>query len=158
MTSDIILRDVTADDLPIFFEQQLDDDANYMAAFTIRNPADRAAFMAHWARIRDDDTIIKKTIVAEGQVAGNIAVFEEFGEPEVGYWLGKRFWSQGIATQALTALLANVKRRPLYGRVAKDNIASRRVLEKCGFVVTGADTGYANARGAEITELILELA
>ncbi len=54
MTDEIILRDVVDSDLPIFFEQQLDADANYMAAFTAKDPADRDAFMAHWARIRGD--------------------------------------------------------------------------------------------------------
>src|SRR5690349_11134114 len=58
MADSIVLRDVTDDDLPIFFEQQLDPDANYMAAFTSKDPTDRDAFMAHWARIRADKTII----------------------------------------------------------------------------------------------------
>lgn len=47
--------------------------------------------------------------------------------------------------------------RPIYARVAADNRASPCVLEKCGFRVTGQDMGFANARGAEIAELILEL-
>ncbi|MGH2618421.1 MAG: GNAT family N-acetyltransferase, partial [Thermomicrobiales bacterium] len=46
MTSTVRLRDVTEDDLPIFFEQQLDPLASHMAAFAVRDPADRAAFMA----------------------------------------------------------------------------------------------------------------
>jgi RimJ/RimL family protein N-acetyltransferase len=45
----------------------------------------------------------------------------------------------------------------MYARVAKDNLASRRVLEKCGFTVIGEDKGFANARGQEIDELLLEL-
>ena len=51
MTSDLILRDVVEDDLPIFFEQQLDPEANYMAAFTAKGPTNREAFSAHWNRI-----------------------------------------------------------------------------------------------------------
>src|SRR2546422_2342181 len=34
-------RDVIGNDLPIFFDQQLDPDANYMAAFTAGDPTDR---------------------------------------------------------------------------------------------------------------------
>lgn len=41
-----MLRDVTDDDLATFYNQQLDPDANYIAAFTAEDPADRAAFMA----------------------------------------------------------------------------------------------------------------
>jgi len=158
MADDIVLRDVTDDDLPIFFEQQLDPDANYMAAFTSRDPTDRDAFMAHWARIRADKTIINRTVVYDGQVAGSVSSFEDDGQLEVTYWLGREFWGKGIATRALAALLDYQTTRPIYARVAKDNAASLRVLRKCGFVITGEDKGYANARGEVIEEYILTLA
>jgi RimJ/RimL family protein N-acetyltransferase len=48
-------------------------------------------------------------------------------------------------------------RRLIRGRAAKDNLASLRVLEKCGFKVVGQDRGYANARREEIDELVLRL-
>ena len=57
MTKGVLLRDVIGSDLLIFFDQQLDPDANYMAAFTARDPADRDAFTAHWARILGDETV-----------------------------------------------------------------------------------------------------
>lgn len=69
MTSDLLLRDVIEDDLPIFFEQQLDSDANYMAAFTARNPADRDAFNSHWNKILGDDATTNKTILFAGMHA-----------------------------------------------------------------------------------------
>ena len=50
-TSSIVLRDVTMSDLPIFFDHQLDSEANRMAAFTAKDPADRDAFMARWTKI-----------------------------------------------------------------------------------------------------------
>lgn len=158
MADDIVLRDVTDDDLPIFFEQQLDPDAIYMAAFTSRDPTDRDAFMAHWARIRADETIINRTILCDGQVAGSVASFEDAGQLEVTYWLGREFWGKGIATKALAALLEYQTTRPIYARAAKDNAASLRVLQKCGFVITGEDKGYANARGEVIEEYLLTLA
>lgn len=130
MTSDVQLRDVTPGDLPIFFEHQLDPDANYMAAFTARDPADRDAFTAHWTKILGDDTITIKTILFEGQVAGYVLSFERFGNPEVSYWIGKKYWGKGIATQALSEFLDHVTVRPLYARAAKDNIASIRVLKR----------------------------
>ncbi|WP_164011409.1 GNAT family N-acetyltransferase [Pyxidicoccus trucidator] len=155
--ADVVLRDVTEADLSVFFEQQLDADANRMAAFTSRDPADRGAFMAHWARILGDAGIIKKTILVEGQVAGHVSSFEMLGHREVTYWLGRSFWGQGLATRALSALLEHEKVRPLHARAAKDNLGSLRVLEKCGFVITGEDKGFANARGAETEEFILVL-
>lgn len=49
------------------------------------------------------------------------------------YWIGKQYWGKGIATEALLNFLPKLKVRPLYARAAKENPASIRVLEKCGF-------------------------
>jgi RimJ/RimL family protein N-acetyltransferase len=154
----LFLRGVVDDDLPLFFDFQLDRDANYMAAFTARDPTDREAFTAHWNEIMAEPTNMIRTIVCDGQVVGSVSSYEESGRPEVTYWIGRAYWGKGIATRALTAFLAQVNAtRPIYARVAKDNLGSRRVLEKCGFRVIGEMTGFANARGEEIEELLLEL-
>jgi len=154
MTSEILLRDVTESDLPIFFEQQLDPDATEMAAFPAR---DRNAFMAHWAKIMADDSVILKTILFDGQVAGNIVSFEMSGKREVGYWIGKEYWGKGIATKALAAFLDHIKTRPLYAHVAKSNVGSRRVLKKCGFTIVGEEKGFPDAHGEEVEEFTLKL-
>jgi RimJ/RimL family protein N-acetyltransferase len=158
MTSTLMLREVWDDDLPTFFTQQLDPDANYMAAFTAADPTDRAAFDAHWRRIRSDSGVLNRTILVDGVIAGHVASFEYAGEREVTYWLGKEFWGQGIATRALAAFLQEETTRPLHARAAKDNIGSVRVLQKCGFTITGEDKGFANARGVETEEYVLVLA
>jgi RimJ/RimL family protein N-acetyltransferase len=157
MTRDVLLRDVAEGDLPIFFEQHLDPAANHMAAFTTKDPADRDAFMAHWTRVVGDDTITIKTILFEGRVAGSIVSFSQFGRPSVSYWMGREFWGRGIATKALATFLDLVTTRPLYARAAKDNIASLRVLEKCGFTIIGQDEGFSNARGTVVEEFVLSL-
>ena len=58
---------------------------------------------------------------------------------------------------ALTEFRNQVKTRPLVAHVAKHNVGSRRVLEKCGFTFIKEDK-YYNASGEEIEEIILELA
>jgi RimJ/RimL family protein N-acetyltransferase len=153
-TSAVLLRDVTEDDLPIFFEQQLDPVATQMAAFPAR---DRQAFMAHWAKILDDETVITQTILFDGHVAGNVVTFELFGKREVGYWIGREYWGTGIATTALAAFLHHVQARPLYAHVAKRNRASLRVLEKCGFTIFGEDRVDLDASGEQIEEYLLKL-
>lgn len=158
MPSCVLLRDVTERDLPIFFEQQLDPAANHMAAFTAKDPADREAFAAHWTKILGDDSVTIKTVIFQGNVAGHVASFQRCGDLEVTYWIGKQYWGQGIATQALAEFLHLQKTRPLYARAAKDNIASIRVLEKCGFTICGQDQGFAHARSQEIQETIFKLA
>ena len=158
MTHELLLRDAVNDDLPTFFEQQLNKEANYMAAFTARDPTNQEAFTAHWHRILANETCIIKTILCDGQVAGSVSSWEDEGKPEVTYWLGKEYWGKGIATWALKEFLAHHNQtRPIYARVAKDHLGSRRVLEKCGFTVISESKGFANARGQEIEELLLEL-
>lgn len=153
---EILLRDVIESDLAIFFMQQLDPEANYMAAFTSKDPADYDAFMAHWRRILADSSVKIKTIVVDGEIAGSILSYEEEGRTEVSYWLGKEFWGKGIATWALAEFVTRVNPvRPVYARAAKDHIGSRRVLEKCGFTIVGEDRGFANARGEEVEEYLL---
>ena len=152
------LRAVQDSDVESFFDHQLDPDANRMAAFTSRDPGDHPAFLEHWSRIRVDPTVTTRTVLVDGRVAGYVASFLRFGKPEVSYRLAKEFWGRGVATRALAALLPELAARPLYARAAKDNIASRRVLEKCGFVICAEDRGFANARGEEIGEFIFELA
>jgi RimJ/RimL family protein N-acetyltransferase len=61
------------------------------------------------------------------------------GVREVGYWIGKAYWGKGIATAALAEFLAVEPTRPLYAHVARHNLGSVRVLEKCGFARVGGD-------------------
>ena len=62
-TDDIRLRNVITSDLAIFFDQQLDADANRMAAFTSKDPHDRNAFMSRWTKNLANETGIIQTIL-----------------------------------------------------------------------------------------------
>ena len=153
-TCDVTLRDVTEADLPIFFAHQLDPEATRMAAFAAR---DQDAFMAHWTRILDNETVIKKTVLVDGHVAGNVVSFEGSGQRLVGYWIGREHWGKGVATMALSEFLGHVETRPLYAHVAKHNAASVRVLEKCGFTISGGCVDSSEAGGDGVEEFILQL-
>ena len=129
MALDVELRPVEDDDLPIFFDHQQDPVAIEMAAFPAR---DRATFDDHLARIRADRSVTFRTILVDGQVARPATSWPgTTREAHVGYWLGREFWGRGIATAALTAFLDEIATRPLFAHVAKHNIGSARVLEKC---------------------------
>jgi RimJ/RimL family protein N-acetyltransferase len=154
MAGNVTLREVQEGDLPVFFEQQRDPLSNQMAALPAR---DRDTFMAHWTKIMQDESILLRTILYEGQVAGNMVSFVLSGEREVGYWLGQEFWGKGIATRALAEFLKQVRERPLYGHVARHNIASQRVLEKCGFTLIGTEENFSVVQGKPVEGLILKL-
>jgi RimJ/RimL family protein N-acetyltransferase len=152
-----VLREVRDEDLAVLFEQWADPVAAHMAAFTAPDHMDRGAFERRWSRIRADETKIARVIVVDGDVAGSISSWGDPDEREVTYWIGRSYWGKGIATSALNAFLAVDRSRPLHARVAHDNAASRRVLEKCGFRVVATDRGFAEARSGEIEEFVLRL-
>jgi RimJ/RimL family protein N-acetyltransferase len=152
-----VLRELRDEDLAVLFEQWADPVAMHMAAFTTPDHTDRDAFERRWARLRADETVINRVIVADGEVAGTIGSWGDPGEREITYWIGRSYWGRGIATCALEAFVAVDQSRPLHARVARDNVASHRVLEKCGFRVIGNDRGFAEARSGEIEELVLRL-
>lgn len=163
MPQALSLRPMTDADLPILFEFQRDAASNHMAAFTAKDPEDRDAFMAHWAKVRAHPTVTLRTIVADDgsggeAVVGSVLVHGWFDEPEVSFGIGRAYWGRGYATEALRRFLVEVTKRPLHARAASDNAGSLRVLQKCGFVVTGTERGFANARGEEIEETLLVLA
>jgi RimJ/RimL family protein N-acetyltransferase len=128
----IQLRTVLASDLPVFFEQQLDPQAIEMAAYPSK---DRGPFMLHWEQNMKNRDVTLRTIVYKGKVAGHILSWKEKYEYKVGYWLGREFWGRGIASSALAEFVKEVTIRPLYAHVSNHNIVSKRVLEKCGFVI-----------------------
>ncbi|AKU91140.1 GNAT family N-acetyltransferase [Vulgatibacter incomptus] len=151
------LRAVTREDIERFFEHQLDSTANWMAASTSSDPADRATFEARWERNLGEPTIIIRTIVHRGEAVGYVATFLRNDSREVAYWLGRAHWGHGIATDALERFLTELQERPLHARVVQDNVASLRVLEKCGFQPVGRDRFFSRARGCEVDEVVLAL-
>ena len=144
---DGVLRNVVEEDLDAFFEHQREPEANEMAIFPAR---DRETFDAHWRRLLADDSLIKKTIVQDGEVAGNILSWQQEGRRLVGYWIGREFWGKGLATRALYELTEEITERPLHAWVAASNVSSIRVLEKCGFVRVGSRT-------TDVEELLYQL-
>jgi len=153
----ITLRKTEKGDLATLFEFQKDEEANRLAAFTSVDPTDETAFLAKWDRILSDPATNNQTILMDGTVVGNVAKFEVSCEAEITYWIDRNFWGKGIATEAVKSFLNIEDTRPIAGRVAFDNVASQRVLENCGFMRTGTDWGYANARRREIEEFIYRL-
>jgi RimJ/RimL family protein N-acetyltransferase len=81
-------------------------------------------------KILNDKTIVTRTILADGEVAGNAVSWSQDGHREIGYWIGRSFWGKGVATAALGQFLQVIDERPHYAWVARHNAASIRVLER----------------------------
>jgi len=59
-----------------------------------------------------------------------------WGDAEIGYWLVPKHWKNGYATESTKAVidytLNTLKVKNIYGHFEKNNIASQKVLSKCG--------------------------
>ena len=150
------LREVRSEDIPVFHEYQADPEASALAGVPSR---DRDAYEAHWAKLRADPDVLLRTIVTEdGAVAGQLLSFPRDGIREIGYWLGRPYWGRGIATAALAEFLPLVSERPVYGVVSESNVASRRVLERNGFVLAERrERESLLPGGGEVTVLVFRL-
>lgn len=71
----------------------------------------------------------------------------------LGYWIGRRYWGHGAATEAASRLarwaLANLALDKLTATVATDNPVSAAVLRRIGFREIGAGRETSLARGGE---------
>jgi len=91
--------------------------------------------------------------VVDGALVGVIGFGLDKGEsPELGYWLGRPYWGQGLMTEALRRLLRHMFDElgfaSVWAAVHPDNAASVRVLEKAGMVADGRHQCAMPARGA----------
>jgi 8-oxo-dGTP diphosphatase len=70
----------------------------------------------------------------------------------LGYWVGRRFWGHGVATEAAGRFvrwaLANLELDRITADVTTDNAASAGVLRRIGFRQTGEGIGHSVARGS----------
>jgi RimJ/RimL family protein N-acetyltransferase len=155
--AEIALREVRDEDLDGIFEQMRNPEGVWMAAFTAKDPDDRAHFDAHMARVRAAPGVTMRAITRDGQLVGHVAAFDQDGDLEVTYGVDRSAWGHGVASRALALLLQEVRTRPVHARAASDNLGSLRVLEKAGFRIIGTNRDFAQARKAEIEETILRL-
>jgi RimJ/RimL family protein N-acetyltransferase len=155
--TEIALRPIDDADLDALFDQMRDPESVRMAAFTVKDPDDRAIFDSRMAKSRTSPDVTQFAIDRDGRLVGSIASFVVEGDTEITYWIDRAVWGQGIASRALALFLDKVAVRPLYARAASDNAGSLRVLLKAGFKIVGTEISFANARNAEIEETILRL-
>ena len=117
-----------------------------------RRIAENTARIPHPYNVADAEGFIAGVNKADGEVAflitlrdktviGACGIMAQEQTPELGYWLGVRYWGNGYATEALHAVIdyafADLGHQALQAGARVTNPGSRRVLEKCGFQWTG---------------------
>ncbi|MFJ8492360.1 GNAT family N-acetyltransferase [Streptomyces sp. NPDC094038] len=131
-TDDVRLRPVQDDDLEIFLAYEHDPEAVRRSRFT---PRPREAFLRHWReRVLGDPSGRVRTVVADGEVAGNIVAWWDGERRFTGYWLGRAYWGRGVGSRALALFLREETVRPLFADPFAENTASVRLLRRNGFV------------------------
>lgn len=97
---------------------------------------------------------------SDGMLVGGIGIHGD-EDPELGYWIARRHWGRGFATEAGRAVIALADaslRLPRLGAFhALDNPASGRVLRKLGFrQLGGTDWAHSIVRDAEMEIRLFE--
>lgn len=109
---EITLKQTQKSDLDLSFQFQLDKEANYLAAFISKDPADKVAYFEKYKKNLNDPTINIQTVWIDETIVGSIAKFEMEDDTEITYWIDRNFWGNGIAISALKNFLAVGKTRP----------------------------------------------
>ena len=145
---------------------QLGDAKAIAALANDRRIADNTSRISHPYRLSDaENWIIGATADMEGEtylitlpngcVIGSVGFDLRDGPaPEIGYWLGTRYWGKGYATEAVRALIdrafTDLDHTAMQSCVRVTNPDSRRVLEKCGFQWTGVGLCRIRALGSSV--------
>lgn len=150
----VSIRQMVEADFKVLFEYQLDESSNEMAGTYARSWLN---FERHWTAAISDPSINSKVILADDALVGLVGCFLAGDQLQVGYWITKTHWGRGIASIALSQLLKEVDRRPIYAEVACKNVASYRVLEKNGFVNVGRSHSSETERYRECDTFVMRL-
>jgi RimJ/RimL family protein N-acetyltransferase len=88
-----------------------------------------------------------------GEMLGLIGLEQmDRDQSEVGYWIAPAFWNSGLASEAVTGLIAANphKDKTMFASVFQDNPASARVLTNTGFEYLGDAETFSVARGSTV--------
>lgn len=140
-TQRLIITEFTPDMAPAVHENSLDEDTLRFVPDevfdTVEEAAETIAFLMGQYAGREGP-LVYPVLLKNGPYIGYVqSVPLGDGEWEIGYHIGSRYTHQGYATEAVKAFLPAVMERlgleEITGICMKENMASRRVMEKCGF-------------------------
>lgn len=117
-------------------------------------------FTADDLRLMNDDGSERwpdlAAITLGGEVVGGIST-----GCHLGYWIGRPYWGQGIATEAAVGMLSHVFAEQGRDQIASGyftgNVASGRILHRLGFRETARNMKANRARGVEVSNVDMTL-
>jgi RimJ/RimL family protein N-acetyltransferase len=148
VTERLVMRAPRESDIPQLVRLA---DNRHVAAMLARMPhpygeAEARAFLA-MAQSRNAGVVHALTLAGTGTLVGCAGLTPTERGLELGYWIGEPYWNRGFATEAAQTLIDFGFRHFdvdfIDARCRVMNIASRRVIQKCGFQFQG--TGMAGS-------------
>ena len=102
---------------------------------------------------------LMRAIAVNGRAAGSISVARKDDvyekSAELGYWLAEDYWGRGIMAEAVRQICREAFDRfdilRIFAEPFAENLGSRRVLEKAGFVCEGTSASSLTSRAAAHT-------
>ncbi|SFB71824.1 GNAT family N-acetyltransferase [Tropicimonas isoalkanivorans] len=120
-------------------------------------PGAAEAFIArsHAEDRREDVWAMDGTAAGLGELVGVVSLTRMEDAPrksEIGYWVAPVMWHTGLASEAVSALLAANPQDSdtVFAEVFQDNPFSARILTNAGFEYLGDAEAYSVARGGNI--------
>ena len=150
-TERLVLRPLTLEDAPAFSKLASDYDiAKMTGSIPHPFPLFSAEFKIMYLRRQKERGLAYPYAITRNgrELIGVIDLFRSAPDAalEIGYWIGKPYWGQGLATEAAKAVIQEARDtlgvKALLAGAFVDNPASLRVLDKLGFQPTGEEEMY----------------
>jgi RimJ/RimL family protein N-acetyltransferase len=127
-----------------------------------RFPGNRDKWKTFIENTANDYSQLHLVIEIEGQAVGGIGVSPQQDilryNAELGYWLSEDYWGLGIMTKAIEEIVNLAFEKFEINRIFvtpfETNIASQRILEKCGFIIEARFDKIVIKDGELLDELI----
>lgn len=147
-TPRLLLRPFTVEDAPAMFANWASDDevTKYLTWPTHTDPAGSRAILEGWVGQYADPTCYNWAVVLKelGEPIGSMGVVQRNAAAEsvhIGYCIGRRWWHQGITSEALDRVIRYLFEEVGVGRIDSRhdprNPHSGQVMAKCGMVYEG---------------------
>ena len=158
-TERLIITELTMDMAQAIHEQSLDEDnRRFVPDEVFETPEeaqDAIAFLMSQYGSLTGPQVYAVRLKADGHVAGYVQMAPIGDEAwEIGYHIGEKYTGNGYATEAVRAFLPvmaeRIGIREVYGICLRENAASCRVLEKCGFETRFTGIGEYQGEPREI--------
>ena len=165
-TDRLIITKFTLDMVQAVHQNSLDEDTRRFLPDEVFETVDAAKetiifLMSQYEKSEADGSLVYPVLLADGTNIGYVqAVPTENGEWEIGYHIAKQYTSKGYATEAVTAFLPEIMKKlhlkTIYGICDAENIASCKVLEKCGFKMEFEGQGLYQGKIRQIKKSVFE--